>query len=233
MRHRDVNVAVRRRRDARPPERRTSASRSRRRRASSCRSIRGAERLTIARDRRRCAPTSSAAPATAKLRAEDLEGGTFTISNLGMYEVEQFIAVLNPPQAAILAVGATRGRASSPLDGELGRAAADDDDAARATIAPSTAPRRRVPADAQGAASRTRRSRCRTPPMAPTRLVPRPRPRRGAARFYRSTSGSRRRARRLRARAGRELQARRDGDRRSPRASPTDERQSRTSTSTT
>jgi pyruvate dehydrogenase E2 component (dihydrolipoamide acetyltransferase) len=40
-----------------------------------------------------------------KLRREDLEGGTFTISNLGMFGVEQFIAVLNPPQAAILAVG--------------------------------------------------------------------------------------------------------------------------------
>jgi pyruvate dehydrogenase E2 component (dihydrolipoamide acetyltransferase) len=36
----------------------------------------------------------------------DLEGGTFTISNLGMFGVEQFSAVLNPPQAAILAVGA-------------------------------------------------------------------------------------------------------------------------------
>ncbi len=42
-----------------------------------------------------------------KLRTEDLEGGTFTISNLGMYGVEQFVAVLNPPQASILAVGAT------------------------------------------------------------------------------------------------------------------------------
>jgi pyruvate dehydrogenase E2 component (dihydrolipoyllysine-residue acetyltransferase) len=40
-----------------------------------------------------------------KLVQEDLEGGTFTISNLGMYGVEQFVAVLNPPQAAILAVG--------------------------------------------------------------------------------------------------------------------------------
>jgi pyruvate dehydrogenase E2 component (dihydrolipoamide acetyltransferase) len=40
-----------------------------------------------------------------KLQAADLEGGTFTISNLGMYGVEQFVAVLNPPQAAILAVG--------------------------------------------------------------------------------------------------------------------------------
>jgi pyruvate dehydrogenase E2 component (dihydrolipoamide acetyltransferase) len=42
-----------------------------------------------------------------KLIAQDLEDGTFTISNLGMYGVEQFVAVLNPPQAAILAVGAT------------------------------------------------------------------------------------------------------------------------------
>src|SRR4029453_5808617 len=41
-----------------------------------------------------------------KLRQEDLEGGTFTISNLGMYRVERFTAVLNPPQAAIVAVGA-------------------------------------------------------------------------------------------------------------------------------
>jgi pyruvate dehydrogenase E2 component (dihydrolipoyllysine-residue acetyltransferase) len=45
-----------------------------------------------------------------RLTAEDLEGGTFTISNLGMYGVEQFIAVLNPPQAAILAVGAIEER---------------------------------------------------------------------------------------------------------------------------
>ena len=43
---------------------------------------------------------------TAKLTQEDLEDGTFTISNLGMYGVEIFTAVLNPPQAAILAVGA-------------------------------------------------------------------------------------------------------------------------------
>ncbi len=42
-----------------------------------------------------------------KLTAQDLEHGTFTISNLGMFGIEQFVAVLNPPQAAILAVGAT------------------------------------------------------------------------------------------------------------------------------
>ena len=53
-----------------------------------------------------------------KLRAEDLEGGTFTISNLGMYAVESFTAVLNPPQAAIVAVGATEDRVV-PVGGEL------------------------------------------------------------------------------------------------------------------
>lgn len=53
----------------------------------------------------------------AKLRAEDLEGGTFTISNLGMYAVERFTAVLNPPQAAIVAVGATEERVV-PVGGE-------------------------------------------------------------------------------------------------------------------
>ena len=42
-----------------------------------------------------------------KLTAQDLADGTFTISNLGMFGIEQFVAVINPPQAAILAVGAT------------------------------------------------------------------------------------------------------------------------------
>ena len=53
-----------------------------------------------------------------RLTAEDLDGGTFTISNLGMYGVEQFIAVLNPPQAAILAVGAIEERPVA-RDGEV------------------------------------------------------------------------------------------------------------------
>jgi pyruvate dehydrogenase E2 component (dihydrolipoamide acetyltransferase) len=41
-----------------------------------------------------------------RLRPEDVTGGTFTISNLGMYEVDAFTAIIVPPQAAILAVGA-------------------------------------------------------------------------------------------------------------------------------
>jgi pyruvate dehydrogenase E2 component (dihydrolipoamide acetyltransferase) len=40
-----------------------------------------------------------------KLAKEDLTGGTFTITNLGMYDVEFFIPIINPPEAAILAVG--------------------------------------------------------------------------------------------------------------------------------
>jgi pyruvate dehydrogenase E2 component (dihydrolipoamide acetyltransferase) len=40
-----------------------------------------------------------------KLRPADITGATFTISNLGMYQVDQFTAIITPPQAAILAVG--------------------------------------------------------------------------------------------------------------------------------
>ena len=39
------------------------------------------------------------------LQPQEFQGGTFTISNLGMYDVEQFVAIINPPQAAILAIG--------------------------------------------------------------------------------------------------------------------------------
>ncbi len=40
-----------------------------------------------------------------RLKIEDLQGGTFTLSNLGMFGIDHFTAILNPPQAAILAVG--------------------------------------------------------------------------------------------------------------------------------
>ena len=53
-----------------------------------------------------------------KLKLADLEDGTFTISNLGMYGIEQFIAVLNPPQVAILAVGSIADRPAT-VDGSL------------------------------------------------------------------------------------------------------------------
>ena len=53
-----------------------------------------------------------------KLQRDDLADGTFTISNLGMFGIEQFVAVLNPPQAAILAVGATEEK-PVVVDGEV------------------------------------------------------------------------------------------------------------------
>jgi pyruvate dehydrogenase E2 component (dihydrolipoamide acetyltransferase) len=40
-----------------------------------------------------------------KVRPDDIEGSTFSISNMGMYDVEHFIAIINPPEAAILAIG--------------------------------------------------------------------------------------------------------------------------------
>jgi pyruvate dehydrogenase E2 component (dihydrolipoyllysine-residue acetyltransferase) len=43
-----------------------------------------------------------------KLRPEEFTGSTFTISNLGMYDVTEFTAIINPPESAILAVGAVR-----------------------------------------------------------------------------------------------------------------------------
>ena len=45
-----------------------------------------------------------------RLRSDDLGGGTFTVSNLGMFDVDDFIAIINPPEAAILAVGAVTRR---------------------------------------------------------------------------------------------------------------------------
>jgi pyruvate dehydrogenase E2 component (dihydrolipoamide acetyltransferase) len=53
-----------------------------------------------------------------KLQRDDLADGTFTISNLGMFGIEQFVAVLNPPQAAILAVGTTEPK-PVVVDGEV------------------------------------------------------------------------------------------------------------------
>jgi pyruvate dehydrogenase E2 component (dihydrolipoamide acetyltransferase) len=40
-----------------------------------------------------------------KLQPAEYESGTFTVSNLGMYDVDQFTAIINPPESAILAVG--------------------------------------------------------------------------------------------------------------------------------
>jgi pyruvate dehydrogenase E2 component (dihydrolipoamide acetyltransferase) len=52
-----------------------------------------------------------------RLRPADISGGTFTISNLGMYKVDAFTAIITPPQAAILAVGSISERVV-PVDGK-------------------------------------------------------------------------------------------------------------------
>ncbi|MET7994639.1 dihydrolipoamide acetyltransferase family protein [Amycolatopsis sp. NPDC005232] len=53
-----------------------------------------------------------------KLKQQDLEGGSIAVSNLGMYGVDDFTAIINPPQSAILAVGAGKSGAVV-VDGEL------------------------------------------------------------------------------------------------------------------
>lgn len=54
-----------------------------------------------------------------KIKPSDVEGATFTISNMGMYQVDHFIAIINPPEAAIMAIGTVR---TVPIvrDGEVG-----------------------------------------------------------------------------------------------------------------
>ena len=53
-----------------------------------------------------------------RLRQEELEGGSLTLTNLGMYGTEEFAAIINPPQSAILAVGAAR-QEPVVVDGQL------------------------------------------------------------------------------------------------------------------
>lgn len=57
--------------------------------------------LDIARETRRLAEAAR----TGKLRPEEFSGGTFTVSNLGMFDVDSFTAVINSPESAILAIG--------------------------------------------------------------------------------------------------------------------------------
>jgi pyruvate dehydrogenase E2 component (dihydrolipoyllysine-residue acetyltransferase) len=59
-----------------------------------------------------------------KITPPELSGGTFTVSNLGMYGIDAFTAVINPPQAALLAVGALKKKAV--VDEDSGRIVARD-----------------------------------------------------------------------------------------------------------
>jgi pyruvate dehydrogenase E2 component (dihydrolipoamide acetyltransferase) len=56
---------------------------------------------------------------TGKLHPPDVTGGTFTVSNLGMYGIDAFSAIITPPQAAVLAVGRISDRVV-PVNGQPG-----------------------------------------------------------------------------------------------------------------
>jgi pyruvate dehydrogenase E2 component (dihydrolipoamide acetyltransferase) len=62
--------------------------------------------LEIARERTKLVEKAE----NGRLTFNDLEGGTFTITNLGMYGIDEFIAIINPPESAILAVGQIKER---------------------------------------------------------------------------------------------------------------------------
>ena len=57
-----------------------------------------------------------------RLKPEEFTGGSLTVSNLGMYGISQFAAIINPPQAAILAVGAAERRPVVDAEGQLAAA---------------------------------------------------------------------------------------------------------------
>jgi pyruvate dehydrogenase E2 component (dihydrolipoamide acetyltransferase) len=69
--------------------------------------IRGADRLSV-RAVARAAKDLIARARGRKLRPEEMQGGVFSVSNLGMFQVDRFAAVINPPESMILAVGSTR-----------------------------------------------------------------------------------------------------------------------------
>ena len=91
-----------------------------------------------------------------KITPPELSAGTFTISNLGMYGIRRFVAVINPPQAAILAVGELTPR---PVvrDGEVVSARSWSSrspattGSSTAPTPPSSWPHPRVPRDAAAA----------------------------------------------------------------------------------
>jgi len=67
--------------------------------------VKGADRLSVAGISREVKALAEKAR-TGKLQPEEFQGGSFSVSNLGMYGIDQFDAIINPPQGAILAVGA-------------------------------------------------------------------------------------------------------------------------------
>jgi pyruvate dehydrogenase E2 component (dihydrolipoamide acetyltransferase) len=79
--------------------------------------LRSVERMTLSEIARAVADLAERARA-GKLRQHELEGGSFAVSNLGMYGITEFSAIINPPQSAILAVGRARPEAVV-VDGQI------------------------------------------------------------------------------------------------------------------
>ena len=82
--------------------------------------------MGLARAPQRTADLAKKARATPpRLKEDEMNGATFTISNLGMYGVSEFNAIINPPEVAILAVGAAEKR--PVVQGRPDRRPHDDD----------------------------------------------------------------------------------------------------------
>ncbi|MBO9578120.1 MAG: 2-oxo acid dehydrogenase subunit E2, partial [Microbacteriaceae bacterium] len=80
--------------------------------------IRGADRLSLTQIQQTVADYAARAKA-GRIKLDELEGGSFSVSNLGMYGVDEFSAILNPPQSGILAVAAAKPRPVVGDDGQL------------------------------------------------------------------------------------------------------------------
>ncbi len=79
--------------------------------------LRGVERMAIPEINERIRSLADRAR-QGSLKQDDIEGGSFAVTNVGMFVTEEFSAILNPPQSGILAVGAAREKAVV-VDGEL------------------------------------------------------------------------------------------------------------------
>ncbi len=80
--------------------------------------VRGVERLGLVELSTQIARLADAAR-SGRLQQHELEGGSFAVSNLGMHGVDEFSAIINPPQAGILAVAAAKPRPVVGEDGQL------------------------------------------------------------------------------------------------------------------
>jgi pyruvate dehydrogenase E2 component (dihydrolipoamide acetyltransferase) len=80
--------------------------------------LRGVERLRLSEIARAAADLAERARGK-RLKQHELEGGTFSVSNLGMYGTVEFSAIINPPQSGILAVGAARKQPVAAADGSV------------------------------------------------------------------------------------------------------------------